>query len=619
MTLARTDPELWSRIAHENKGQLLHAGGLFTWQSVETRGIPAGGAGTVVPADSFFVIASVVSAEEWDGAFQGLRHTFLIVALVLLLLLAASGWLYGTHHRVREILRQSEERMRLMLENVRDYAIIMLDPPGRIVSWNDGAQRITGYAADEITGQPFSRFCSPDSLRDGWPDKALKTAGVMGRFEDEGWHVRRDGTQFWANVILTAIRDKNGRLIGFTKVMRDLTERRRMEAAFEHERYLLNELMDNATDSIYFKDGESRFLRINRGLAAKFGLRDPAAAVGKTDFDFFTAEHARLAYQDERDILYTGRPVAKEEKETWADGHVTWVLTVKLPLRDESRNIIGTFGLSRDITERKHDEDEIRKLNADLRSHTAQLETANQELEAFSYSVSHDLRAPLRHIDGFAGLLQKHIAAGLDDKGLRYLATISEAARQMSRLIDDLLAFSRVARAPVNPGEIDHDALVAAVIRDGNYEAGARVIDWRIAPLPRVRADQALLRQVWVNYIGNAVKYSGKTAHPRIEIGSRPDAAAGGHEFFVRDNGAGFDMKYAAKLFGVFQRLHSAAEFEGTGIGLGIVRRIVQRHGGRTWAEGRVGEGAVFYFSLPAVAPAVSTPTQPPAPASIPS
>lgn len=244
--------------------------------------------------------------------------------------------------------------------------------------------------------------------------------------------------------------------------------------------------------------------------------------------------------------------------------------------------------------------DEIQKLNRDLErrvvERTAQLEAANRELEAFSYSVSHDLRAPLRHVDGFASLLQKHSGTTLDDQGRRYLTTISDSAKRMGRLIDDLLSFSRMGRANMQLGEVDQDGLVATVLKDGRYPAN---IEWRIAPLPRARGDHAMLSQVWTNLLDNAVKYSGKVAHPVIEVGSRVDESAGEIVFFVRDNGAGFDMRYAAKLFGVFQRLHGASEFEGTGIGLANVRRIIARHGGRTWAEGEIGRGATIYFSLP--------------------
>jgi signal transduction histidine kinase len=236
---------------------------------------------------------------------------------------------------------------------------------------------------------------------------------------------------------------------------------------------------------------------------------------------------------------------------------------------------------------------------AQLEAANAQLEAANRELESFSYSVSHDLRAPLRHIDGFAGMLRRRADPVLDPEGKRLLGTISDSAKRLGRLIDDLLAFSRINRAELTTVEIDHDALLAQVMRDGQFDRAP--VEWSLSPLPRVRADPPMLRQVWANLLGNAVKYSAKAPHPRVAVTGRTED--GEHVFSVSDNGVGFDMAYAHKLFGVFSRLHGPHEFEGTGIGLANVRRIVMRHGGRAWAEGKVGEGATFHFSLPAVPP----------------
>jgi PAS domain S-box-containing protein len=256
----------------------------------------------------------------------------------------------------------------------------------------------------------------------------------------------------------------------------------------------------------------------------------------------------------------------------------------------------------RDITKRKTAEDEAKRFNAELEKRvserTAQLRAANEEMEAFSYSVSHDLRAPLRHIMGFVVLLQQDAGPTLSEKNLQHLTTISQSAKLMGKLIDDLLAFSRIRRSEMKKTDVNLDALVKDALGDFQTETKDRKIVWNIHKLPTVRADRALLRMVLVNLISNAVKFTGARAEAKIEIGCVP---GGDREtvIFIRDNGAGFDPLYTHKLFGVFQRLHSQDEFEGTGIGLANVQRIIHRHGGRTWAEGVIDGGATFYFSIP--------------------
>jgi signal transduction histidine kinase len=241
----------------------------------------------------------------------------------------------------------------------------------------------------------------------------------------------------------------------------------------------------------------------------------------------------------------------------------------------------------------------IAELNTQLEQRVGDLKSLAGELEAFSYSVSHDLRAPLRHIAGFATLLQKRAGDTLDGEGARYLRTIVEAAARMGRLVDDLLAFSRMGRAAMLEKHVDLDQVVGDVVREATADAAGRRINWTTHPLPSVAGDPAMLRLAFANLVSNAVKYTASRPVAEIEIGATP-AVNGERVVYVKDNGVGFDMAYVDKLFGVFQRLHGADQFEGTGIGLANVRRIVQRHGGRTWAEGAVDQGATFFMSLPA-------------------
>ena len=225
------------------------------------------------------------------------------------------------------------------------------------------------------------------------------------------------------------------------------------------------------------------------------------------------------------------------------------------------------------------------------------MEAANQELESFSYSVSHDLRAPLRAIDGFSRILLKDYADRLDAEGQRFLDIIRANTQNMSQLIDDLLAFSRLGRRQVKLVNVDMEKLVRNLAGELQGTLGDRTVQWDLKPLPWARADLALIRQVWVNLLGNALKFTRPREAAIIEVGSRSEA--GEEVYYIKDNGVGFDMQYAAKLFGVFQRLHRYEEFEGTGVGLALVQRIVQHHGGRVWAEGQVNAGATFFFSLP--------------------
>jgi light-regulated signal transduction histidine kinase (bacteriophytochrome) len=265
--------------------------------------------------------------------------------------------------------------------------------------------------------------------------------------------------------------------------------------------------------------------------------------------------------------------------------------------------------LEEEIKERTRAQEEVTMLNAVLENRvserTVQLRDANQQLEAFSYSVAHDLKAPLRAISGFSTMLAEDYGPKLDGDALRYLCSITEKVGTMGQLINDLLEFSRQGFKEMELFDIDMSEVVTSILAELRSTTPGRQLEWRVQPLPPVRGDLAMIRQVWVNLLSNAIKFSGTTGKAWVEVGCS-DAGERQNTYYVRDNGAGFDMKYVDKLFGIFQRLHSGKDFEGTGVGLSIVQRVVQRHGGRVWAEGKVNEGATFHFTLPVASEAKS-------------
>jgi PAS domain S-box-containing protein len=481
--------------------------------------------------------------------------------------------------------RETPETFRLLAEGVQDFAIFMLDGAGRVSTWNSGAERIKGYRAEEIVGQHFSRFYPPEAVAEGKPARLLAIAARDGRVEDEGWRVRKDGTRFWADVILMALRDAEGAVIGFAKVTRDLTEHKEAQDALRRTEQTFQLLVESIQDcAIFMLDPDGRVASWNPSAERIKGYRAHE----------ILGEHFSTFYPP--DDVEQGKPQwaleiaereGRHEDEGWRvrkDGSRFWANTVISPMRDPRGGLIGYAKVTRDLTQRRRAEQLLAQ--------------SNQELERFSYSVSHDLRAPLRAINGYALALFEDHAARLDDDGKRLLAVIRDSAKLGGELIDGLLDFSRVGRQALARTPVDLMALAEGVVSELRQTRGPIAVDVVLTPLPPASGDGALLRNVLVNLIGNAFKFSAKRAHPMIEIGAQRDGAE--VAYYVKDNGVGFDMQYAGKLFGVFQRLHRPDEFEGTGVGLALTQRIVQRHGGRIWAEGKVNEGATFFFTLPA-------------------
>jgi PAS domain S-box-containing protein len=383
------------------------------------------------------------------------------------------------------------------------------------------------------------------------------------------------------------------------------TVRRRIEADLRQTRDKLkveveerSSLLDLTHDSISVRNMDFILTYWNRGAEEFYGW-SRKEAVGKRSEELLRTIFPKSVEEIRAELL---------EKDQWegelartkADGTQVVVSSRWSLRRDDQDRPIAILETSNDITARKRWEEEIQGLNQELAKRSLALESSNNELEAFAYSISHDLRAPLRHMAGFAELLRKNAAASLNEKSQRYLTMILEAANRMGSLIDDLLAFSRISRAEAHKSVFDLGQVVQEVVAEVRQDAKERNITWKIDPLPACYADRSMLRLAFVNLISNAVKFTRTRPQAKIEIGCT-DQDCGDPVLFVRDNGVGFDMKYSDKLFGVFQRLHPQEAFEGTGIGLATVQRIVHRHDGRIWAESTVDGGAIFYVSLPKI------------------
>ncbi|MCC4610460.1 CHASE3 domain-containing protein [Xanthomonas campestris pv. zinniae] len=390
--------------------------------------------------------------------------------------------------------------------------------------------------------------------------------------------------------------------------------RRRLAAEQEYLRAngRASSVLQTVREPIVLLDASQRIVLHNPAFAELYGLEDRGNELMALDEVGEGAWRDPQIHQRLADVLLRGRELWDfEHEQRGADGVLRTMLinARRMPLPDTADEDVVLMTVS-DISLQKASQLRIQELNRQMEGKVEQVSEVNRELEAFSYSVSHDLRAPLRHVAGFSDKLARHLGDAADEKSRHYMEVISSSARRMASLIDDLLVYSRLGRSALRLQAVDMQSLVAETraILDSNLQSentGHRV-DWQIAPLPVLVADENMMRQLWMNLLGNAVKYSAKREVAKIEVTYTP-MADGGHQFSVRDNGAGFDMEYSAKLFGVFQRLHKASEYAGTGIGLASVRRVLTRHGGRIWAEGIVDEGATFYFVLP---PALEAPNQ---------
>ncbi len=489
---------------------------------------------------------------------------------------------------------RAEERFRLVVE-ASPTGIVMVDRRGNIALVNSQLEKMFGYSRSELVEKSIETLL-PERHRDLHIQNrngflTNPQARVMGVGRDLHG-LRKDGTEFPVEIGLSPIELSEGTMVLGSVV--DITTRKQAEDALRKSENRFRTTLDCMMEGCQIIGFDWRYLYVNE-VAATQGKSTKEQLLGRTILEVYPGiENTEFFASLKRSMTDRIRHRMVNEFR-FPDGSTGWFQLSLEPVPE------GTFILSEDITKQRQMDEELKRYRERLedlvKERTAQLELANKELEAFSYSVSHDLRSPLRHIDGFSELLQKTASERLDEKGRRYLSIISDSVKKMGTLIDELLVFSRMGRTEMRSSHVNMEVLVKEALIELQNEVNGRNITWTIGRFPEVVGDPSMLRLVFVNLLSNAIKYTRTRTQPRVEVGHLSDPNE--HVFFVRDNGVGFDERYTDKLFGVFQRLHADTEFEGTGIGLANVRRIVNRHGGRTWAESKIDGGATFFFSLP--------------------
>jgi len=601
MSLAKTDPALWAQVVHDPSGQVPYKGGYFSWLHAVPRDFVQDKPVSLVTDDDFLVFASQIAPDEWATQFASLRQTLVLVGLLLLLLTTVITW-------VLQARRQAQRERDRFFDLTRDM-LCVAGFDGHFKRVNPAWEKALGFTSKEMLAKPFLEFVHPDDREKTMIESArLAAGGETVSFENR--YRCKDGSYRW---LLWSARSLVDEQLIYASA-RDMTERKEIEESLRQSEVRSRSIIESAHDAFVSIDIDGHIKDWNLQAESMFGWSH-ADAVGRFLHETIIPHKYREAHlRGIEHLNATGEgPVLNKTLELTAlrkNGEEFPVEFVIWPLSMGTDTTFHAF--IRDITSRKESEERIQKLNEELQQRAQLLEAANKELEAFSYSVSHDLRAPLRHIHGFVDLLQKSPAIQGDESNLRYMRIIAKAAKEMGQLIDDLLAFSRTGRSEMHPIKVNMEEMVDQLIQDRKVEYNGRRVTWEVKRLDKVAGDPNLLRLVWTNLLDNALKYTRRCEETKIEIGQfvRGGADTTGSEvvYYVRDNGVGFDMHFASKLFGVFQRLHRAEDFEGTGIGLANVQRIIHRHGGQVWAESQVNSGATFYFSLPLTSPQSTEP-----------
>jgi len=519
----------------------------------------------------------------------GRTKTVLILGTLLGLLIAgAAGWSVQSDSIKRglaeEALRDQEEKYRLLIDGVQDYAIFTLDPHGMVASWNAGAERIKGYRADEIIGKNFSRFYLQSDIDQGKPKAELQIAAASGRSEVEHWRVRKDGSRFWASVVITAARNSSGSLLGFSEISRDISERKETEAKYRG-------LLEAAPDAMVVVNHGGEVVLLNLQAEKQFGYhRDELVGQNVKNIipegfeERLIADGSRSAAEALAQQIGTGIELHGRRK----DGS-DFPIEIMLSPLESTEGTLVTAAI-RDITVRKDAETHLVKT-------VGELKRSNDDLQQFAYVASHDLQEPLRMVASYTQLLAKRYKGRLDSEADEFIAYAVDGSNRMQGLIRDLLAYSRAGTNGKALHEISSEKALKEALSNLQVtiqESGAQVTH---DSLPAITSDETQLVQVFQNLVGNAIKYRSAKV-PQVHVSSTKNSSKE-WVFCVQDNGLGIDPQYFERIFVLFQRLHGRAEFEGTGIGLTICKKIVERLGGRIWVESQPEKGSTFCFALP--------------------
>lgn len=504
-------------------------------------------------------------------------------------------------------LLESEERYRLMVEAIRDYSIFMLDPDGNVVTWNDGGTYIHGYTESEILGKHFSVFYPSADVVAEKPKKKLQIAREAGSYREEGWRVKKDGSLFWASVVLTALFNDRNMLIGYSKVTRDLTGRLKDEEILRQSEARYRSLVEQVGDyGIFMLDTKGRIVSWNEGARRIKGY-SAEDVIGKYFSIFYPEEDIRSGKPAWE--LKVARSTGKYEEEGWRlrkDGSRFWANIVITAVYDTESRLSGFSKVTRDLTERKMSEqalqessDKYRQLAEELSVTNSELSSVNRELEQFTAIVSHDLKEPVRTVRSFLHLMDQHLDQQKFDLLKTSIGKGILAAQRMHDLIDNLLHYSQISKIGLQRQKLKVEDVIGEAIQNLNdaiEQSGAQIrVDSNV---PLIYGDRVQLVQLFQNLLANALKFTNGST-PEVQVKSWMED--GSVRFVVQDNGIGISPQNLEKIFEIFRRLHFAEQYQGNGVGLAVCKKVVERHRGKIWAESVQGNGASFHIVLPKI------------------